>query len=184
MAGRIRCWTRVLQGFLAGAISTLVSVVGCGTVSPPHSVPQKSDVHWVPVSGDTDGDLLSDTEEVSLGHSPLVPDENANLVPDGADLATSVAEWIADLPEGPVQGRPDHVYKVSHAMRGITICDVCGETVNMGYVEVVDPTAGECTIVPHISLHYMLHGSFAAQPDPLYPERVDAVWLSALRASQ
>jgi hypothetical protein len=184
MATRIRCWTRVVQGFLAWGFSALVSLMGCGTASAPNSVPQKSDAHWLPVSGDTDADLLSDAEEVSLGYSLTVPDENGNLVPDGAALAASVSEWVAGLPEGPVPGEPGRVYKVTHAMRGLTTCDVCGEVVNMGYVEVVDPTAGTSRIVPFISLHYMSRGSFTAQPDPLYPERVDVAGLSALRLSE
>lgn len=179
MFHRIRCWTRVLRTSLACGFSAVLSLTGCGTkVFPPSVSPPKCDVHCLPVQGDTDGDLLTDMEEHSLSLDPNDPDEDVDLVRDGAGLAASVARAIGDLPEGLMPGQPWRVYKVTHLMRGLVICEVCAETMNMGYVEVVDPRTGGRVTVPVISLHYMSHGSFTAQATPEYGPRVDVVNLA------
>ncbi len=185
MVHRVGRWTLVFRSFLTCGFSALVSLLGCGTTaSPSQSSPQKPDAHCLPVAGDADGDLLSDVEERSLGRDPCDPDEDANLVRDGADLATAIAGWIGALPEGPVPGQPSRAYRVTQLMRGFVVCGTCGETVNMGYVRVVNGTTGEPVIVPMISLHYMSHGSFTAQTDPGYPERADVVALCTVFLGQ
>ena len=57
------------------------------------------DTHLVPVAGDSDGDYLSDAEEIAIGYAVDNPDENENGVPDGQDLARAMAEKVIQLPQ-------------------------------------------------------------------------------------
>ena len=68
-----------------------------------NSIPNKAvaaeppDPHCLPVSGDTDGDFLSDQEENLLpGCSWINPDTNKNGILDGFELATECG-WTIDL---------------------------------------------------------------------------------------
>jgi hypothetical protein len=116
------------------------------------------DLHLLPVAGDTDGDLLMDQEELDIGTDPADRDENGNFIGDGMDQASIMFEKIDVLPYGPL---PDRSYKVDHMVWGQENCEICGHTVNMGFLEVTDPVKGLTVNIPYIGLHYMEHGSFS-----------------------
>jgi len=118
------------------------------------------DVHQLPVAHDSDGDLLSDAEEATLAYLEFERDQNRNDILDGAELAQFCAADINDLPlEG--EAGPDETYKVEHLAFGLETCDYCATIVNMGFVEIVNPTRALTAACPFISLHYMEHGSFS-----------------------
>ncbi len=125
--------------------------------------------HWVSVPFDTDGDGLMDEEEPYFGLDPTDPDEDGNGIPDGRELATRMASQIHELPEGPL---PDETYVIHHPTWGYHHCLMCAEQVNMGYLEIIDPVAGESAAVPYYNLHFMDHGGFSTDRDDIYP-RVD-----------
>ncbi len=131
-----------------------------GRVDPVALANILHDPHLVPVAGDSDGDYLSDMEEASIGFDPEDPDEDGNWIADGAHLAHQMAQTIQSLPQGPL---PDQVYRIDHVQYGIEICEVCGEDVNMGYVEVHNPMTGTSFQVDYIALHSMEHESFDYQ---------------------
>jgi hypothetical protein len=115
------------------------------------------DAHLVPVENDSDTDYLSDQEESTIGYDPDNPDEDGNWVSDGADLAGQMATIIDGLPQGPL---PDQVYRIEHFQYGIEFCEVCGEEVNMGYVEIHNPMLGSSIQIDYVALHTMAHDSF------------------------
>ncbi|MGC8744092.1 MAG: hypothetical protein ACP5T0_09455 [Verrucomicrobiia bacterium] len=117
------------------------------------------DKHLIPLSQQEDSDLdyLKDTEELILKSNPYNLDENNNKIPDGIDLATLLYNLIISLPNSPTNNQ---VYAIPHYAFGIETCDICGETVNMGHIEIVNPMENQSIIVPFIALHYLEKGGF------------------------
>lgn len=132
------------------------------------------DAHRLPVPDDTDEDLLADGEEYDIGMDPLDRDENGNWEPDGADLSSMFRERIEELPEGPM---PGETYKIYHYAYGVEQCEICGETVNMGSVEITDPVREKTIEFPIIGLHYLAHGGFSYDGS-LHEGRVDVATLA------
>lgn len=137
--------------------------------------PGESDAHQLPVgySGDAtdplvadandyDGDLMTDVEELAADLNLYDADQNANLTADGIDLARRCAEVIDRLPlfePGSADAKGTH--RINHMLRGLEWCGICGEAVNMGHWEVVNPALGVSIDVPVIAWHFMQHGSFS-----------------------
>ncbi len=111
---------------------------------------------------DTDEDQLGDNEEPFLPTDPLDPDSDDDSVEDGAQLAETLAAQLGALPR---EVREDESYLIEHLTFGIETCSVCGETVNMGTVEIVNPLDGITLELPIIALHYLGHGSFGYDGD-------------------
>jgi hypothetical protein len=122
----------------------------------------KPNSHTLPVAADSDGDFLTDLEELSLGQNPGNADENGNAVADGLDLARLAACEIAGLPTTPCS---DRVYRLDFPLRGLEHCDICGTNVNMGYLVVTNPVAKLSVEVPYIALHYLEHDSLSFAGD-------------------
>lgn len=122
--------------------------------------------HWLPVTDDADSDGMQAPEELAFGMDPDDPDENENGIPDGRELAQSLAAQVQNLPSGPL---PDQTYFIDHHANGIYNCLVCGEGINMGFREIVDPVEDRSLSVPFSNLHYMAHGSFGTDRDDIYP---------------
>jgi len=122
--------------------------------------------HWLPVAGDTDGDGMLDEEETDFGMNPQDPDEDGDAVPDGRQLARILASEVQDLPVGPL---PDQIYALDHYALGHYNCLICGEAINMGLREVVNPVEDRTLGVPFYNLHFMAHGSFSTDRNDLYP---------------
>ncbi|MFC1794488.1 hypothetical protein ACFL3Q_12970 [Planctomycetota bacterium] len=141
--------------------------------------------HQLSVSLDADADLLSDAEEAAIGYRPFITDQNRNEVPDGIELAQHCAAVINEMPvfvPDTVMPIPNQTHKVVHTLFGLERCDICGQEVNMGGYEIVnpnldlsypdpnDPLEGE--FLPDLALHYMEHGSFDCYGD-VHKGRVD-----------
>jgi hypothetical protein len=125
--------------------------------------------HWLEVADDSDSDGLKDDEESHFGMDPEVYDSDGNGIPDGAQLAAAMHSVIAGLPEGET---PDTTYVINYYMDGVYPCLICGENVNMGYMEIVNPQSENSILLPYYNLHFMEHGSFETDRLDLYP-RVD-----------
>ena len=141
--------------------------------------------HQLPVSQDVDKDLLSDAEETAIGYRPFIADQNSNEVLDGVELALHCAALINELPiyvPGTMMPIPNQIYKVVYTLFGLERCDICGQEVNMGGVEIINPNLGlsypdpndplEGEFLPELALHYMEHGSFDCYGD-VHKGRVD-----------
>jgi hypothetical protein len=133
----------------------------------------KGDSHWLPVSPDPDHDFLTDAEEAALKSDPADPDEDRNHVPDGVDRARA---WAAELEALPTEPQGRAVYRREFLLRGLERCDLCGTTVNMGHVTVVNPRAGLYARLPYLALHAMEHGSFSFAGD-VHGRGRAALWL-------
>jgi hypothetical protein len=132
------------------------------------------DPHLIAVPGDTDADHLTDAEEESIGYDAENPDQDGNWITDGADLARGMAQAISALPVGPL---PDEVYMIEYLQYGIETCEICGENVNMGYVEIHNPMTGISIQLPCIALHSMGHESFSYSGSYHQDGRVDLATL-------
>lgn len=129
--------------------------------------------HGIPVQFDTDGDLMSDDEEDAIGSNPYVADQNGDFDLDGVDMAIWLKTKIDALPE---VMHDDKVFKIRHDARGYENCEICGEAVNMGYLEIIDPLRNFVIEIPYIALHAMEHGSFSYD-GTVHDGRVDLVGL-------
>jgi len=144
--------------------------------------PEEPDEHQLPVaSDDLDGDLLTDNEELAAGYNLYDADQDNNLVPDGIDLAKQCGEVIEALPvHEPNAPGVDELYKADFRQRGIELCEICGESVNMGYWQVINPKLGLSLEVPDIVCHYMQHGSFSYWGDRHGKGRIDVALLAKI----
>ncbi len=185
MARSIGRWGRFLAGALTCAVSAILGLVGCSRhLSAPadHRGPSPAcgvgaqDPHQLPVRRDADRDLLSDDEESSLRYDADNPDMNADGAIDGAELAWLNHQFVEELPTQPQQ---DAVYRIDVLQYGVEVCSICGQTVNMGYVTVVNPLAGSSLDLPYIALHYLQHGSFSHRGD-IHDDRVNLMDLEAV----
>ncbi|MBW2675526.1 MAG: T9SS type A sorting domain-containing protein [Deltaproteobacteria bacterium] len=121
--------------------------------------------HQIPIGGDSDGDGLTDAEEEQLYFLANNPDTDSDGIMDGPDLAYFLHEFIGGLPEGPL---PDQTYVINHLTYGIYECLVCGDIINMGSMEIVDPVHGKSTWVSYYNDHFLKHGSFSTDRPGLY----------------
>lgn len=144
---------------VAGLVPTLglascLLLAGCSHKST--SPTQETDVHWITLEKDADQDYLKDEWEVHFGLSPYLRDTDRNGVLDGPQLAKSM--WNA------VENPPiwiDWIEVKSRTVYGLYMCSKCGETVNMGYVEVTNTLKNTSIRIDFLALHFMEHGSFA-----------------------
>ena len=118
---------------------------------------------------------------------PAGPDQDNDLTPDGIELAKQCAEVIEGLPEWDFQGDPptDEIYKACYFQYGLEQCDICGQIVNMGFWQVINPSLGLSIDVYDITCHYMSHGSFSysgldLSHDPFHNGRVDIALLAKI----
>ncbi len=136
------------------------------------------DNHQLRVSQDADLDLLSNKEEFAIGYQPFAADQNRSQIPDGVELAKRCSTVVNTLPSyipGTMMPIPFGPYKIQHALKGVELCDVCGQAIHMGGWEIIntrlnlnypdpnDPLDG--TFLPDLALHYMEHGSFDCYGD-------------------
>jgi len=159
---------RVVAGTLFG--------LACGTGLPAQQImpPNPQDLpnpHHLPVSQDRDGDYLSDREEYAVGFFPFVSDKNQNEVVDGVELARRCHSIIMNLPTQE-DAHPGQVYTVYANMFGLETCGICGDTLNMGWLDIVNPRVKAQIQLPILSLHYLEHGSFS-YVGTLHEGRVD-----------
>jgi len=99
------------------------------------------DAHQIVVAPDADKDFLTDQAELAIGYRPFRPDQNGNTFADGIELAVRCGAAIAQLPAADAND-PARIHKTEKPLRGIEICEICGETVNMGQWRIVNPAQG------------------------------------------
>jgi hypothetical protein len=114
------------------------------------------------IINDSDADLLADEEEPLLETDPADPDTDNDLMGDAPQVAEYLLSGISTLPR---EFRPDGPYIVEHEERGLETCSMCGDVMNMGSIEIVNPLEGLSVELPNIALHYLAHGSFGASGD-------------------
>jgi len=133
------------------------------------------DEHQFCIAQDADGDSLSDREELAIGYLAFNGDQNRNGIYDGAELAKRCAALINALPEfepWPPPPTTNEIHKIGYYMGGLETCYVCGKTVNMGFLEIVNPKVDLTVLVGFLDLHYMEQGSFG-YAGSLYKGRTD-----------
>jgi hypothetical protein len=122
------------------------------------AAPLVTDPHVLPVEDDADSDYLSFGEEILSGNSMQSPDTDGDGVPDGIARAYAVGDLVGSLPQG-VQ--PDRCYRLDHCMDGVEYCEICGASIDMGFVEIVNPMRGSSMNLPFMCLHYLEHGGLS-----------------------
>ncbi|MCK4236495.1 MAG: hypothetical protein KAX38_05205, partial [Candidatus Krumholzibacteria bacterium] len=124
--------------------------------------------HRLSIENDDDSDGLMNQEELALGLNPVVPDSDGDGIYDGPELAFNLHRAVAELPVGPL---PDQKYVIHIGMDGVYQCLICGESIDMGFMEIVDPVAGKSTTLNYYNDHFMAHGSFSTDRPGLYPRQ-------------
>ena len=142
-------------------VSTAAAVSLAGSAHLAKSAVSVGDKHRLLVAVDADRDSLSDQEEYAVGYQPFNADQNGNGVPDGIELAIRGATVISQLPSAADANDPSRTYKIESPLRGIELCDICGEPINMGTVRLVNPRLRLDVEFPIIAVHYLEHGSFS-----------------------
>jgi hypothetical protein len=176
--------SRLRRRAIAAGTAAVIALGAGGSLNKALAV-SKPDGHQLPVSRDADGDLLSNAEETAIGYLAFSHDQNRNTVADGVELAQHCAGVIdmlySYIPETkmPIPYGP---YKIHRAMFGSELCDICGQKVNMGGVEIFNPRVElqypdpndplDGAVLPELALHYMEHGSFDCFGD-VHHGRVD-----------
>lgn len=144
----------------AMAMAAALAALGSLPSAWAHAV-VNPDPHWLPLaaSEDPDGDLLASTEEAILGLDPNYAHQNNGLDVDGVALARAWSQTIDALPTEPSSAE---AYLVHHMAWGLETCQVCGDSsINMGFMEVVNPKTGDSYSIPYIGKHFLEHGSFS-----------------------
>ncbi len=117
----------------------------------------------VETASDNDNDGLSNASEEHFDMSPNNPYTNNIGIDDGQEITEAIVEHISDLPVVDYGGAPptDQVYLWYLLTDGTGTCSICGKSVDMGGVRIVNPMQETSIYIPIISLHYMAHGRFA-----------------------
>ncbi len=116
--------------------------------------------HHLHIDGDSDNDGLKDEEEGRFGFDPNAADSDGDGVPDGMDLALTLADSLMALPAVPGTAGP---YLEDAAMYGIQFCLICGGQINMGVYRIHNPLINTPSPleVSHYAFHFLAKGSFA-----------------------
>ena len=115
-----------------------------------------------PTGDDTDFDLLGDYEEPLVETDLADPDTDNDSLEDAPQVAEQLLSAISAMPR---EVRTDGPYIVDHTFDGLETCAMCGEVMNMGFMEIVNPLEGFTLELPFVALHYLSHGSFGASGD-------------------
>ncbi|MEA3475241.1 MAG: T9SS type A sorting domain-containing protein [Candidatus Cloacimonadota bacterium] len=112
---------------------------------------------------DNDNDGLNNPSELYFETDPENPNTHNIGIDDGQEITEAIIEHISDLPTTYFGGTPptDHVYLEYCEVWGLETCNICGQEVNMGYVDIINPIQGTSLNFPIIGLHYISHGRFA-----------------------
>jgi hypothetical protein len=119
--------------------------------------------HFIPLKDDINNNGLSYAEEIYLGTHEY------GLLNDCETYAIFFKAIIDTLPDS-VQ--IDKKYKLEHYLRGVVQCPKCGESINMGYVTIINPLRNLKIDIPFLGLHFMENGYFSYGSDENY-QRVD-----------
>jgi hypothetical protein len=140
------------------------------------------ETHMLHIHDDADNDGLNNNEEAYFNRDPKNPDSNNNGICDGKEIAQYLAQTIDALSIEPALDKP---YVVHYQMDGIVNCHICGEALDMGFMEIYNPKIN--TIEPftlsYYAFHFMQHGSFSYDFDlqssyDLSTRHIDPILLS------
>ncbi len=117
----------------------------------------------VETANDNDDDGLNNPSELYYETGPNNPQTHNLGIDDGQEITEVIIEYISDLPVVEFGGTPptDQVYLEYCEVWGLETCNICGQLVNMGYVDIINPIQGTSLYFPIIGLHYISHGRFA-----------------------
>ena len=116
----------------------------------------------VETANDNDNDGLNNPSELYFETEPENPYTHNLGIDDGQEITEAIIEHISDLPVYIGGGQPtDYIYIQYIPAYGFETCNICGKTVNMGYVKIKNPIQDTFIDFPIIGLHYMSHGRFA-----------------------
>ena len=105
---------------------------------------------------DWDYDGLDFDEERFIGTMDTIPDTDGDSVKDGPQYFEDLIDSLRFISREPSATEP---YMVEMQMDGTETCDICGNTYNMGFVQLVNPLEELTLDIPYIGLHYLAHGS-------------------------
>jgi len=134
----------------AAAAVLLAGLLGVSSVSAENN-------HQLPVPGDTDGDGLLIAEEVALGS--YYGDQ------DAVYWSTFFASYIDSIPRRFPDETPfptDSTYRIDYLTCGEYGCPVCGEGINMGYMELINPRRDLTYRMSYMAHHFLANGSFSS----------------------
>jgi hypothetical protein len=115
--------------------------------------------HMLHISNDSDNDGLTDSEESRFGYDPANRDSDNDGICDGMDLALYMNSILESLPRHYIPNGP---YILEYPTFGHWNCLLCGEAVNMGYMELHNHNVSqEPEIISYYAYHFMSKGSFA-----------------------
>lgn len=121
--------------------------------------------HSLHIENDSDDDGLTDDEELHFGFDPNVMDSDGDNICDGMDLALQMNTILEGLP---TQVVPNGPYVIHHPTFGHWNCLLCGEAVNMGFMELFNLTVATDPLnISYYAHHFLKKGSFA------YEGRID-----------
>jgi hypothetical protein len=136
----------------------------------------KGNCHLLTIENDFDRDGLPDNIEMRLNTDSGKPDTNGDGIYDGVELSRYLATTIDSLPTEPTLTA---VYKIEKLVWGLETCEICGEIVNMGLTQIVNPITNQTIDIPMIGLHYMKCGGFSYKGD-IHNGQVDIHLLRAI----
>jgi len=136
--------------------------------------------HSLHIENDADDDGLTDEEEIYFGFDPNVMDSDGDNICDGMDLALQMNTILDGLP---TQVVPNGPYVIHHPTFGHWNCLLCGEAVNMGFMELFNSTvAADPLNISYYAHHFLKKGSFAHEGRIDYGQwmegRVDPITLA------
>jgi hypothetical protein len=115
--------------------------------------------HMLFIEDDSDNDGLKDSEEQHFGSNPDIADTDGDGICDGMELSLSMTGIIDGLPTSPITNGP---YVIHYPTFGSYNCLICGETVNMGFMELFNPNVGSDSLnISYYAYHFLKKGSFA-----------------------
>ncbi len=114
--------------------------------------------HQLFIAGDRDRDGLRDGEESRFGYDPAAADSDGDGMGDGMELAITMKNLLDNLPTLPPVMGP---FVLHHPTFGHWNCLICGEAVNMGYLEIWHPLINGPMTITYYAYHFLARGSFA-----------------------
>jgi hypothetical protein len=106
--------------------------------------------HTNPVAKDTDNDALDDDSEIRLGTNPLVADSNGNSVPDGNETFVSARQYFGSSLELSVTGIGDAVRRAS--VSNVNYTHLIPDTILVSNVSAI--AFGNDTASSVVRIHY------------------------------
>jgi len=127
--------------------------------------------HILHIQDDSDNDGLTDDEEIRFGNDPAHADTDGDGICDGMELALRMVSILDNLPTTP---QPYDPYVIHHPTFGHWNCLLCGEPVNMGFLELVNPIINSPPMeISYYAYHFLSKGSF------VYEGRLqDGAWMN------